>query len=136
MVALEENSRWGDVAVSEDFRGGLGIKGLVTVDAEDRVTLGVGAVGVRRLNGLLLLQIICTQLTDLALITDRRLSSDNIRPTQRREFDLSVHPKETKTNKLHVLTASLINHRGMSQDLACSCVPERTTCSRPFHICL
>lgn len=55
MVSLEEDSRWGDVAVSENFRWWLSIEGLETVDAQDRVTLRVRRVGVRRLNCLLLL---------------------------------------------------------------------------------
>lgn len=47
VVSLEEDGRWCDVAVSEDFRRWLSIEGLETVDAQDRVTLRVCRVGVR-----------------------------------------------------------------------------------------
>lgn len=47
VVSLEEDGRWRDVAVSEDFRRWLSIEGLETVDAQDRVTLRVCRVGVR-----------------------------------------------------------------------------------------
>lgn len=76
VVSLEEDGRRGDVVVSEDFRRWFSIEGLETVDAQDRVTLGVRRVGVRRLNILLLLQIFCTQLANLTLITDTKVLSD------------------------------------------------------------
>lgn len=70
MVPLEEDSRWSDVGVGEDFRRRLSIEGLEAVDAQDRVTLRVRRVGVRSLNSLLLLYIFFTQLANLTLITD------------------------------------------------------------------
>lgn len=70
MVSLEEDSRWSDVAVGEDFRRWLSIEGLEAVDAQDRVTLRVRRVGVRSLNCLLLLYIFFTQLANLTLIID------------------------------------------------------------------
>lgn len=70
VVSFEEDSRGGDVAVREDFRRRLSVEGLEVVDAQDGVTLGIRRVGVRSFNGLLLLQILCTQLADLVSTTD------------------------------------------------------------------
>lgn len=47
VVSLEEDSRWSDVAVGEDFRRWLGVERLETVDVQDGVTLWVRGVGVR-----------------------------------------------------------------------------------------
>jgi len=70
VVSFEEDSRGGDEAVREDFRRRLSIEGLEVVDAQDRVTLRVRRVGVRCLKGFLLLQVFCTQLTNLVSTTD------------------------------------------------------------------
>ena len=47
MVSLEEDSRWSDVAVGEDFRRRLGVERLEAVDVQNGVTLWVRGVGVR-----------------------------------------------------------------------------------------
>lgn len=47
VVSLEEDSRWSDVAVGEDFRRRLGVERLEAVDVQNGVTLWVRGVGVR-----------------------------------------------------------------------------------------
>lgn len=99
MVSFEEDSGGGDEAVREDFRRWLSIEGFEAVDAQDRVTLRVGRVGVRRLNVLLLLQVFCTQLTDLVVTTYTNVLLDHTVLTRAVTYfqpNFSVHLKRSK----------------------------------------